>query len=528
MTVKVYRYGCGALPRETRNAIHEQVFLAYRYRLMLWHLATAVRRIYREKRAELFPELAHAEAEVERLEAMIELLVEKEDKAFKKGLLQEQRVWKHRVSALKPAANASEELKEASATYKEREGVLRRSLRNVFSQTFGLYSGTYLCTEAADKQARTGKMDPARPRWNGTGILGIQLQGGRAVVQLASGKEPTIRLKLPVRREGRVKHAPSARREGRRFESRTTVSYRLRSQDLKPVMIELPLMVHRDLPKDASVIWAKLAVGRSGERFYYSVQFTVQSEANERKEFGGGTVAICLQGDKIQYAGEGEESKTFHFNPRLEKIASLQSIRDRSRNEIVARMRGQCESEDDLPRWVTAAIDAEDGNGSCRWLVRTIDRIVRKDPIFTEKFREELKAWAYHENHLYQWQSDMRTNALRARKDAYRVWASQLRKKYRHLILDNRRLDAPDRKKFEKNASALDELRVCLRHSFNADFVTAGSGDTCAEMFERFYEEKRLEAARVADVSVAPVAASKSWRVQKKEPMKRPARKQVA
>lgn len=487
MTTKVYRFGCARPSKAIRDQISEQLWLAYRYRLMLWHHSMASRALYRQRRRDHFPELERVEKELERQRELLGLLDSKTERAARQALKVEIQRLRARARELRAEAKSSESFSAIVDADKAREGELQRAIRGASSH-LGLYTGTYLCVEDAWKRARSGKYDPARPYWDCTGILGIQLQNGRSVANVTSGRDPSIHI-VPPDRKGK----------GRRSGSRTIVRYRIRSRNRLPVTVDLQTMVHRDLPADSKVTWAKLAVSRSGGRLIYSVQLTLESAANERTEFGGGYVAVCLHNDVVMYAGEGERERVFAFDARLDKADELQSIRDKQRNGAVGLIRAWCERQDDAPDWLLEEVEANCNRASCRRAVRLVWRFsalfprplnARDSKMFDRLIgTKDVVGFVYHENHLYQWQSDLRTNALRARKDAYLKWASDLRRKYRHVLLDSRRLDAPERKTESRNGAGLSELRQAIKNSFGPEYVHAVTGISCAEMFERLADE---------------------------------------
>lgn len=473
--IKVYRYGCGKVPKSTRTLIAQQLALAASYRLMLWHCSRASRALYRERRCLAFPQLAQAEQELARQVEIFGVLDIKEHKSERKKL-------KVEIARLRSVCRTlCKELKEDPSfrvtvqADHDRELELRRALRGAISQ-LGLYSGSYLLVEAADKASRGGRRDPARPLFTGSGTLGVQIQGGISTETVLSPARNSWVSIQALKRVGRGSSAGS----------RTVCRYRLCSAQRKPVFVELPLMYHRDLPADAEVLWARLAVRRVGLRYTYAVLLTVKSEENRRTQFGAGDVVVCFNQDRVSYADayQLDTVKTFEFDTRLDKVASLQSIRDRQRNAMVATLKIWAEDLDQASDWLLEELACNEGKASCRRLVRFVHRL-QKEYKLPKRLVEAIQKWCYHENHLYQWQEDMRRSALLSRRDAYRCFAANLRRKYRRLVLDNRRLEQPIRKTFERNAVALSELKTCLKNSFGDDFVLETTGATCREMYEK-------------------------------------------
>jgi hypothetical protein len=508
MGTRVYSYLCARPSLDVRNAIDEQLYVAHRYRLMLWHLASASRAQYRSRRREHFPELVTAEDESHRINAIlgeVEKIEDRQEKREMRAVMRTHKIEMQRLRArireLRALAKDSASLAADVAADREREGILQRALRNIHSRTYGLYSGTYLCVEDAARRARSGSRDPKRPCWDGartrdfhaprrlddvhgSGMLGIQLQGGRSVAELLSGDDPSVQLVFPA----------GAHHRGMRAVCR----YRLRSgAGGKPVLIDLPIAYHRELPRDAKVTWAKLAVTRSGLRSIYSLQLTVESAANERSQYGAGVVAVCLHNDRVMYSCEYGEPQEFVHDLRSGRGSELLSNRDKMRNNIIGLLTAWGERQDELPDWLRDELAVQEERPSARKLLRFVDRCGSQLP---EKLLAEITKWRYRENHLFAWQSDMRTSALRRRQDAFRVFAATLRRKYRTLVLDSRRLDDPARMTSDRRDKGLHALRLALQHAFG-DEVCLTTGLTCAELCERFRAAETPVVARNGETS---------------------------
>lgn len=500
---KVYRYGCGytrrqevdgsvltwTLSEEDEAKVDEQLKLAHRYRFALWQLHTASRALYRQRRREFFPELAAAEEEASRIEELFTLIDKKEHPEEHQAHKVELQRLRAKLKELRAAAKENEEFNGLVQADHRRMDVLGRGLRKAFSEA-GLYSGTYILVEEAAKIANSGRHDPQRPRWDGTGSLGIQIQRGTSAAAIHACKEPWLRIAPP----DRTRRAPEGGTlTDQQVQSQTKAWYRVASDDSgKPIFIELPLMMHRDLPSDAFVKAVKLVLNRSGTRRIYSLQLVLESKTFERQEFGGGTVALCLNNDKITYAAEGEEEQTFVFDPRLRKADDLQSIRDKNRNGAIGLVRAWVERQDHVPEWLLEELEKNTVNASCRRSVGLVYRLQREG-FLPESLMSKLLEWVKHEDHLYQWQSDLRTNALNARKNAYRIFAAGLRRKYRSIILDSRSLNAPELRSKERNDMAFNELRQAIRASFGSEYVAEATAPSCAEMFTAFYESQRTK-----------------------------------
>ena len=483
MSTKVYAYGCARPSREIRDAISEQLWIAHRYRVALWHLAMAGRATYRELRRQHFPELLRVEAQLARMGELYSLVDRKESPKEHQAIKVEHQRLKARARELREAAKTHAGMMADLAAVQERTGVLQRALRNVYSRTYGLYSGTYLHVEAAARSANAGTEDPAKPRWNGSGTLAIQLQGGRSIVDLTSGRDPSIHV-VPTNRGSR----------GRRAGARTIIRYRLRSDGGgRAVLIDLPVMLHRPLPSDAKVTWAKLAVTKIHDhRYHYEVQLTTETEHGFEAPSGAGVVAVCLRNDDVWIGDEYTEPKRFAAGINLGKGNDLLSIRDKHRNGAIGALVAWRDRQDETADWVREEISAIEERRSSRRLYHRRDRL--RD-VVDDKTMDALDKWAYGENHLYWWQSGMRHGALNERQDRYRKFARELARRYSTLVIDSRPLDGRDRLTESRRWLGLYELRSALIQAFG-ESAHKMRGDSCDELLERFRDAQTPWVAR--------------------------------
>jgi hypothetical protein len=512
MATKVYKYGCKKPDYETCNAIGDQLYLAHRYRLVLWHISKASRELYRQRRRETFPQIAEMEKELEKLSELFSML----DTDSAEMRAERKRIKTAIANMRAELRRTKNEVKEDAAFQailsqdQEREKLLRKAARGCIS-SLGLYSGTYQLIEEADKQSRKGKEDPKRPIFDGTGCLGIQIRN----FPLARVYEPNPWVQvIPGNLEG-----------GRRMRMRGNVLYRLRSEDRKPVLINLKTMISRPLPADAQIAWCKLKVDRIANRKLYSVQFTITSDALDRTEFGCGDVVICLDNDRIIYADKDaiNNPKEFVHKVDLTRVFELQQTRDRLRNEMIKRLHAWCEDQDEIPEWFLDTLDSNTANRSSRRLMQFFEnwkanldksqeakekflanmssndkplnpqRLKRIAATFessnmpnSKEMLDKMRKWVYHENHLYEWQENMRDNLLKTRKLAYLTFARQLRLKYRNVILDDRKLELPTQKDVDANSAAFCSFRLAIRNSFGANCVFEASGNTPFQMLEDY------------------------------------------
>src|SRR3990172_2772711 len=196
----------------------------------------------------------------------------------------------------------------------------------------GLYWGTYLCVEdAAQRSRRTSREAPRFRRWDGSGLLATQLQGGLAVPDLLAGTDRRAQLVG----------------EGKR----RLLRFRVGSTGRDPVWAAFPMVYHRDLPPEATVKWARICCHRLGTHTKWSAQIvldglpevtlptptrgTVAIDVGWRRFDEGVRVATWVDDE-----GEtGELLMPHELVERWHKVEDLRSIRDTNFNHARDELR---------------------------------------------------------------------------------------------------------------------------------------------------------------------------------------------
>ncbi len=487
---RVYSYGCGLLPTATRRAIEAQLWLAYRYRYKLWQLNLASRDAYREVRAKLLPELLTTEADLDKAKELITLLNDKELSAKERNATKPQlflaKAAKARAIAklkeLKEKAKNEPSMTEAIALIDDRKNILLKALRNVFSKTLHLYWCTYAEVEADARKANAGRNDPVKPVWRESGSL-VCVTKGLTPEDVFLQHNNYVQI-TPVSREGK----------SRAIGSRTTARYRISSNEQgKPVWVELPLVYHRDLPKDADIRYVKLVVHRLREgRFHYSIQFVLHSRLLNDKPRDAGVAALSFNNDKATVQCEYGEPKELPIGVDLglsQKIRDLQSIRHRHLTEMVGLLNAWCERQDDIPEWFLSELEAITQGQSCRRLLHLKDKIRE---LVDQRVIEHYNKWVYRENHLYWWQADAQTKMLRNRADRYRKIASGLKLQYRVILIDSKKLDDPKLRTATRHNEGLHDLKTRIKQTFGYNAILI-EGNSPLNMIAKYRKNQEKE-----------------------------------
>jgi hypothetical protein len=149
-----------------------------------------------------------------------------------------------------------------------------------------------------------------------------------------------------------------------------------------------------------------------------------------------------------------------------------------------------------------------------------------------------LYAWEDRERHLYAYEAGARGEALRERREFYRVLASKWRQKYETAILSDQDLSREARWGDDSDVrfvAGVSELRTALRQAFAERAIDSRWRDGAPEE-ERSWCERRIAdwiaggAREVANLATAKTKTSNAWagrkaRAKEKEGVRETARK---
>jgi len=134
----------------------------------------------------------------------------------------------------------------------------------------GLGNKAWVAEAAEASFAKTIFMPKFVP-YDGTGIIPVQLteDKGLTLKRALSGQDPWLKITL---------HPDVPLRKKRGAMVAATVQLKLFGTKKNAVFLDLPTVIHRELPEDSVIKWAKLKVCRIGSRFYYRLLLTIESE----------------------------------------------------------------------------------------------------------------------------------------------------------------------------------------------------------------------------------------------------------
>jgi hypothetical protein len=518
---RVYCFSCRAA---TQNAdvFSEHVRRANRYYNLLIELERDRREEYRRIRASHSPELASLENALEGVEAQIEKLGKKAPKSLQKQretLRAEQKLLRKACDQLLDVPKEQFQLRvkqyvdkvgaSPHASKRAREQITQEMLTEDWSDFFketirldldsaekgrqaraasGLHHGTYTAVEKATIQAwKKAHGTPEFRRFDGTGRIGVQIQGGYTLSPTGPVRVTHGQLEIEPVAEGQWDT-----RSGRRH-AYTTARIRLGSHERKPIWAEFPVLMHRR--PVGKITWAYIVVKRTGNKLRYELQLTVNAEKFNVRPVGTGVAAInfgwrSLPNGNMRVAylvddtGHEEAFQVYpHQREQLTFPDELKSIGDRCFNQAranfvswmkrhgdlipddikqsikyiklwkchakLARTAAKVvaiafEDRDELQalwrKWVKERLDSEsdlfDGKGA-------IYRWAKKNGISSELqlMAVYLEWWRKKNRHLYDWESNQRDGAVRFRREDFRKWARKICDRYATILLDDSRLD---------------------------------------------------------------------------------------
>lgn len=508
--VRVHSYGCRA-PTVNAERVDEQYRLARGYKNKLTEIELERRRRYRELTAK-DDRIAPAAALVEALETQLAESVA-HLKLARKEARRRVELKSVRDDILRTRAALSDARAKRKALRGELKGdsVLRAAtdaLQREINQKIkdarascGVYWGTYLLIEAAAEQAAKSSTDPVFCRWDGSGRIGVQIQGGASAEDVLHGRCTQLQIDaLPA--------TTWDTRSGRRA-ARTEVRLRIGSEGRAPIWAHFPVILHRPLPADATIKGAWITRRRrGGTRIDYRLQIVLEAESLTRSVQPQAPVAAINLGFRarpdgvrvgylVDEFGDGREIVLpGELLGRIDYADHIRSIRDdnleRFRPQLVAEL---APLVPEAPEWLqlefkTVALWRSAARFSAfvrRW---SGERIAGDEIVF--QFAE---AWRRKDRHLLQWESSQRERAFGHRREIYRLLAAEFARCYSTIVveqLDLRNIARTARPEHDdalhqaarKNRTrvALSELRLCVAQRVPIVAVpAAGITHTCHE-----------------------------------------------
>lgn len=535
-------YTYGALrPTEGLDAVLEQFRLAHRYRNALVAQELERRKRVENLLQELFPVLLDIERQaLEAAQALEEARAAirransqnrsrkgtKTERAHASELREALRTLRRERKRLRTEAFGSDRWKTAQAEIDAWDLAERKRLR----AESGLGWGTYLMVERSLSGIRRG----APPRFRAWSVtrdvhaVAAQLQNGLSVAGLYGCEDR--RLRIEPLGDGAWKTTATGNTKPRSKKScRTVARIRIGSDGRDPIWAVVPLVLHRPIPEDGRIKWAYLQRRYAGAREHWELRLTVAREKGwDRVDWASsGAVGIdvgwrmCPDGS-LRVAcwsgsdrAEGKVVIPAGWLSEWRKTEHLRSLRDDALNEILPQLAAWLDGVDRLPDWLK-----EEKYGRLRsW--RSHARLAALVARWRDNRWEGdetgfalAHTWFKRERHLWQYESDVRDQLLGQRRDLYRRFAAELRRRYRVAILEELDLRKFHELPEAEDDGASDQERAALR----AHVRHAGLSVLIQALKESIYEVWRVDQTKCPSTQVCAACGhlDEHWRASKR------------
>jgi hypothetical protein len=445
MSYLVYEYGC-LPPLHGREAALEQMLRRHR----LWNSLVEVESRYRLELESLLrdpvaeQDLAFARARLAELRQLIKSRRQAERKRtvevsdLQVEIARAKLALTAAISAARKARRARVELNKGSIELLET--ARHEAVKQVQSDS-GLYWCNYDDVIAAYETARKRALREGRQlrfqAWDGTGKVTVRYQQGLPVAEL-QGADRRLQID-PVNAMAWT----SSQRSERRKLARTRVRIRVGSDGRTPVWLELPANLHRAMPADGTVRSASVLRDKVGGRERWRLLVTVAQP--ERAMRQGPAVALDLGWRVLPHGlrvASWEDERGDHGELFLEpsvlwqfaKINDLRSIQDQHLRAALAVL-GPWWNANGMPGWMDLS-HINEWRQPWRLLKLYAAWKDRRVPGDADAF-DALAAWKERHHHLHDWETNLRDQVMRHRKEIYRRFVADLLRTHGRVFLED-------------------------------------------------------------------------------------------
>lgn len=504
---RVYQYGCKP-PFENSDIVHQQLWLAHRYRNTLVEIECTRRAMVRDVvaadpdvRTQTGLSVAAAARTVNALKALNTARAEERkrivDPVLVENLNDARKAERKSLGLLYAARNAamrSTDIGEMIRLYASRAKELRIAAR----ETCNVYWGTYLLIE--DEMDASAKMplwdglddnNPRFQRFTGEGRVGVQIQKTKSMSGAQIGVTDTR-----FRIEPLSNDYQRPERTGKRGDQRRVLAMRIGSDLRAPVWARWRVTVHRPVPPEAQIKRAVVHHRKIGPRSVWLLDVTLDvSAVPQPKREDDGVVAVDVGwrkiGNEIRVAvwqdddgKRGELRLPERLIEQLRYHETLRSIRDDALDTVRAKLMNWLSDAQNVPQWLR-----ERTQTLARWKSQErlaqlvvhwrVNRFVGDEKIFEQLdgSKNGDGGWRYHDHHMWEWERSQQMKALAHRKDLFRVFAASLAKTHRTLILEDFNLNTMARRPTEtddgNNENARSNRQMVAVSEFRESMINA-------------------------------------------------------
>jgi len=279
-----------------------------------------------------------------------------------------------------------------------------------------LDAGTYWLIEASVLAAsKASKLDPIKTQhWDGTGRIGAEIQ---STTQFPAAEWEHKRVDLTTPNEKR--HATLMIRVG-------PLPRRRKGQMAVGRSIAWPIKLHRPFPEGALVKQVAVQRTRVGHRFRWEALVTIAYECERFDARAEGVVGVDLG-----WRSDGELGMRVATHHGTDDDEGVLHIGTHLKFEYSDAVRGTRDLVFDEAKEYVASAGVPGGEHARLWRDKErMRRLARQG---------ELGAamWNERDKHLEDIECGVRERAIGRRRDAYRVYADKLAKRYRYVVLED-------------------------------------------------------------------------------------------
>ena len=303
--------------------------------------------------------------------------------------------------------------------------------------------------------------------------LGVQLQGGLGIKHLFGGDTQieildTKALQPQTRSERVMAHRArnaQRRQDARLFSEAERSVRRQKARDwalrvrvgstgpgnLIPIWASWPIVLHRPIPDDATVMNASVTLRHVGPYEQWSCQITVKTEEHFLgREHGSGVVGVDIgwrkTGDALRvcalWGNDGGPGMDLRLSKdiisALRKCEELRSVRDKKRDVFLPRFHNVLSKIEQVPDWLRSRTKTLQRWESCNRIHNLLTEWKERGRFQGDKRAfTMLSGYCYRDEHLWAWEDCQRKKALRRRREGYRVIAAALARTYDTLVVED-------------------------------------------------------------------------------------------
>ncbi len=456
---KAYEYGARR-PTQGADEIRELMLLGHRYHNKLIEIERA-----RRERAECIlrdacPELVDVDERIAAITDEIGKIREsvkakRQQRRRKVGCPESKEAIKRLVAGRKDLYARRKQLRgglfaeEKAALQSIEDDAHSKQISARAANGLGACCGTYMIVEEACRSLRKGAPPKYRRRKPG-GAIAVQIQGGMTWEDAVGGCDTRFRIE-PIREDAWTHPVRCVRRRA----ARTRAWIRIGSLDASgerrkggrtAVWAVVPVTIHRRIPENGRIKWVKLFERRVGTHSEWSlilsVEFPVMPKPDDLASDGVAGVDIGWRerpDGSLKVAAwhgsdgaHGEVVFDAEFVRRIQKVDDLRSIRDKAFDETRNILRDFM-AANRVPEWLAERLktlrlwkaQARLASVALAWRE---NRFAGDEVIFAV-----VEAWRKQDRHLYDWEDCQRKRNRRHRRELYRLFAVEMRRRYRTI-----------------------------------------------------------------------------------------------